>query len=586
METQTDVIIVGSGSAGLCAGLWLSRLGIDFRILEKRTGPLNTGQADGVQCRTVEVFESFGLDGELTKDAYWVNETVFWSGEDSIQRVRRTADTPPGISWQPHVILNQARLNEILIKEMKQPIEYGVAVKDVRIDYDVESWDQNARPVTATAIDASGKEVIYKAKYLLGCDGAHSTVRKALGYDMIGDTSDAVWGVMDIFPRTDFPDIRKKTSIRSAAGNLIIIPREGGRMVRFYIEMPKGTDAQVVKLEDLQAKAKQIFSQFPIEFAHTHWYSAYSIGQRLASNFSKADRVFLTGDACHTHSPKAGQGMNLSLQDGYNIGWKLAAVLRGEAGAALLKTYTQERGQTAKDLIDFDRELTTILVANEGQDPNKSSSEYSDHFIKSLKYTAGLTTTYPDSVITNAKGSTQALALNVTVGMRFPSAQVVRYCDARAMQLSRALPSDGRWRLMVFAGDITNSICASRLRALDHFLRSPGSPIIAFMKEFDYFDSTIEPILVLSGDRVALEDQNAHIPKTFTPINGEHDMRDLSKVYIDDHSYNNGHGYAYDNLGIDQYQGAIVVVRPDQYVAMVTHLGDYAGLRRFFGGAM
>jgi phenol 2-monooxygenase (NADPH) len=114
---------------------------------------------------------------------------------------------------------------------------------------------------------------------------------------MIGDTSDAVWGVMDIFPRTDFPDIRKKTSIRSRAGNLLIIPREGEIMVRFYIELPAGTDPKTVRLEDLQRQAVRIFSQYKMEFLHTHWWSAYSIGQRLADHFSKDNRVFLTGDA-------------------------------------------------------------------------------------------------------------------------------------------------------------------------------------------------------------------------------------------------------------------------------------------------
>jgi len=137
---------------------------------------------------------------------------------------------------------------------------------------------------------------------------------------MIGDSSDSIWGVMDIFPRTNFPDIRKKVVVQSDAGSLIIIPREGGLMVRFYIELPEGTVAQDVTLEQLQAATRRIFQPYQVEFADTYWWSAYSIGQRLADHFSKSNRVFLTGDACHTHSPKAGQGMNVSLQDGYNIG--------------------------------------------------------------------------------------------------------------------------------------------------------------------------------------------------------------------------------------------------------------------------
>jgi phenol 2-monooxygenase len=179
MATETDVLICGSGSAGLCAAVWLARLGIKFTVLEKRDGPLRIGQADGIQCRTVEVFESFNLDGELTKDAYWVNEVCFWSAEkdkttgeenrDRIARSGRTADVKPGISWKPHVIMNQAHLNGLLVRDIErhsgQKIEYGVAVKDVIVD-SLLVKDSQAMAITVTA-EKNGKEVAYKAKYVL-----------------------------------------------------------------------------------------------------------------------------------------------------------------------------------------------------------------------------------------------------------------------------------------------------------------------------------------------------------------------------------------------------------------------------------
>jgi phenol 2-monooxygenase len=268
---------------------------------------------------------------------------------------------------------------------------------------------------------------------------------------------------MDIFPETNFPDIRKKVTIRSKAGNLLIIPREGGSMVRFYLELPHGTVAKDVKLEDLQNTAKQILSQYSLDIKHTYWWSAYAIGQRLADHFSKDNRIFLTGDSCHTHSPKAGQGMNLSLQDGYNIGWKLATVLKGQASPELLKTYNLEREKTAADLIKFDREFTKLFSSTADKEDKDAAQKFSKYFIMSGRYTAGLTTTYEDSMITNAKGSTQELAKNVTVGMRFSSAQAVRFCDARAMQIAKALQSNGRWRVIVFGGDILNPESRYRL---------------------------------------------------------------------------------------------------------------------------
>jgi phenol 2-monooxygenase (NADPH) len=179
MATETDVLICGSGSAGLCAAVWLARLGVSFTILEKRDGPLKIGQADGIQCRTVEVFESFNLDGELTKDAYWVNEVCFWSIEhdkstgeevpDRISRSGRTADVMPGVSWKPHVIMNQAHLNRLLLEDVRrysgQEVVYNVAVKVVEIEASSEI-SSLAYPVTVKT-ERDGKEVTYKAKYVL-----------------------------------------------------------------------------------------------------------------------------------------------------------------------------------------------------------------------------------------------------------------------------------------------------------------------------------------------------------------------------------------------------------------------------------
>jgi phenol 2-monooxygenase (NADPH) len=299
---------------------------------------------------------------------------------------------------------------------------------------------------------------------VLACDGAHSNVRRSLGYKMLGDSTDAVWGVMDVYPRTNFPDIRKKATLHSEEGALLIIPREGGNLCRFYIELPEGTKAKDVTLEDLQRTAKKMFGKYELDIAETFWWSAYSIGQRLAERFSKDNRIFLTGDACHTHSPKAGQGMNVSLQDGYNIGWKLGMVLTGQADESLLKTYDDERGRIAKDLIEFDRRWTKTFSPKHAKEVGGGDPEFfANEFIKAGRYTAGLVTRYPEGVLTDEKGSKSQLASKVEVGARCPSAQVVRFCDANAMQLARAMRSDGRWRVVIFAGDITKKEKEERL---------------------------------------------------------------------------------------------------------------------------
>lgn len=393
---------------------------------------------------------------------------------------------------------------------------------------------------------------------------------------MIGDSSDAVWGVMDMVPRTDFPDIRKKATIRSNAGNLLIIPREGERnnLTRFYIELPAGTKAKDVKLEDLQKTAQNILSPYKVEFAETVWWSAYSIGQRHADHFHKDQRVFLAGDACHTHSPKAGQGMNVSLQDGYNMGWKLASVLTGLAKPSLLETYVLERQKVAIDLINFDRYFSKLFSSGQGTSP----ADFQEGFIKSGKYTAGLTARYDPSPITSAVDESSRLASNVAVGMRLPSAQVVRYCDSQPMQLAKSLKSDGRWRVMAFTGNLTVPNHQKRLNAVSSFrfcflqcanseklgdyLSSNEGPIKTFTPPGSDADSIIETIIVGHGNRHAVELEQ--IPECFYPLTGKNQVRDLHKIFYDDESYNQSHGHAYQFLGISPEEGALIIVRPDQ----------------------
>ena len=269
---------------------------------------------------------------------------------------------------------------------------------------------------------------------------------------MIGDSSDEIWGVMDVIPRTNFPDIRKKTILHSEKGSLAIIPREGDIMVRLYIELA-GEEAKISSLEDLQKRAQTIFHPYNIEFMDTEWWSKYSVGQRVAEAFSIQDRVFLLGDAAHTHSPKAGQGMNISLQDGNNMGWKLSSVLKGRMSRDLMKTYVLERGKVANDLIEFDRYWSKLFSTAYREEHGITQDMYKESMIQSRKYTAGLGVCYAKSPITRPRETFNG---KLTVGERFPNAQVVRFFDARPIPLLGALKSDLTWRILVFSGDIND----------------------------------------------------------------------------------------------------------------------------------
>ena len=197
-------------------------------------------------------------------------------------------------------------------------------------------------------LEDTGATSTIRAKYVVGCDGARSATRTAIGRELAGDATNQSWGVMDVLAVTDFPDIRVKCAISSAnQGNILIIPREGGYLVRVYIELDEVTDKEMldnrsVTPEKLAKVANRILHPYTIEIKDVGWWSVYRIGQRLCDKFddvpaeeiaTRLPRVFIAGDACHTHSAKAGQGMNVSMADAWNLGWKLGVRAQG-AGQA------------------------------------------------------------------------------------------------------------------------------------------------------------------------------------------------------------------------------------------------------------
>lgn len=356
---------------------------------------------------------------------------------------------------------------------------------------------------------------------------------------MLGDSTDATWGVIDLFPRTTFPDIRKKAIIRSTSGTLIIIPREGDTMVRFYIELPPDTVPGQVTLADLHERARLIFRPYEFTVAATSWWSAYAVGQRLADRFHEGYRVFLTGDACHTHSPKAGQGMNVSLQDGYNIGWKLGAYLTGQATVDLVKTYVSERQNTAAELIEFDRSWSKIFKSEEQQNGGDGASDnyasyVRDRFVQAGRYTAGQAYKYGESVIVWPPKGAQARGEGVpaetilngempqlVVGMRFPSAQVVRYSDAKVFQLLSVMKSDRRWRIVVFTEDIVQR--EDVRRQLETVNASLSALVERLTPLGEDIDSVLECLLVTKTKRTSIEQE--HIPSIFKPVTGPYKIR-------------------------------------------------------------
>ncbi len=610
LPEEADVLIIGCGPAGLVLAAQMANFpDIHTVVIDRRDGPLEVGQADGVACRTVEIFEAFGLADRLVAEAYWVNEVSFWRPDPQdrsrITRTVRVQDVEEGLSEFPHVIVNQARMLAYLRDHMERSASrlrplYGLRATDVRVD----TSGPAEYPVTVTlqhveGFQETGETSTVRAKYVVGCDGARSGVRTAIGRRLAGDPMNQSWGVMDVLAVTDFPDIRLKCVIHSAnQGNLLIIPREGGYLARFYIELDQEHDREMlhnrsVTPEKLVAVANRILHPYTLEVKDVGWWSVYEIGQRLCDKFddvpvtelaTRLPRVFIAGDACHTHSAKAGQGMNVSMSDTWNLGWKLAAVLRGTAKPELLHTYSGERQKVAQELIEFDREFARMFSA-----PPKETSdiegegvvpeEFQRHFVQQGRFTAGVATRYAPSMIT-AEAAYQHLAKGFPVGMRFHSAPVVRLADAKPMHLGHAARADGAWRLYVFADRTDPTSPSSRARQLCEFLASEKSPIARFTPEGTGPDSVIDVRAVFQQGPRDLAVNS--MPPVLLPTKGKLGLIDYEKAFCP----HPGAGDVFDLRSIDRVAGCLVVVRPDQYVAHVLPLEATDDLVGFFAGIL
>lgn len=601
LPDTVDVLIVGSGPAGALLAAQLSNFPrISTRLIERREGALQVGQADGIACRTVEMFEAFGLGQKLMREAYWVNETVFWrpSKEDRhrIERTGRVQDTEDGLSEFPHLIVNQARLQQYLLDYMRMSpsrleASYGMEFVSLKIESEGE------HPVAVTVRDVTkGSETTVRAKYVVGCDGAHSRVREAIGAVPRGDFANHAWGVVDMLAVTDFPDIRLKAAIQSAdEGNILLIPREGGYMVRLYVDLgeidPSKRDAfRAITQEEVIATAQRVLQPYTLDVRKVVWFALYQVGQRVTDRFDdvpldqlayRLPRVFIAGDACHTHSAKAGQGMNVSMQDAFNLGWKLASVLDGRAGPELLRTYSAERHAIAQGLIDFDKEWSKIM-ASPPKDPGHPElggvdpQELQAYFVKSGRYTAGVATHYAPTTPLTAQAKYQHLARGFTIGMRFHSAPVVRLADAKPVHLGHAARADGAWRLYAFA-----DASGRRLRELADFLaESPNSPVRRFTPTGA--DRDIDSVLDVRAifQQGHLEIKVEELPRILLPRKGCFGLVDYEKAYCPD--FKSGPDI-FDLRGIDRDKGALVVVRPDQYVSNVLPLEAHDELAGFFG---
>ncbi|THV84975.1 phenol 2-monooxygenase [Aureobasidium pullulans] len=604
MSTKTsevDLLIIGAGPAGLMAAAWASRCGLNTRIIDEKDSRIRTGQADGLHCRTLEIMDSFGtpsIAADILGEACNPKESC----EEHIERsetIRSGEEDLPG-SRYPQVSLSQGSVEQAFLNFLERDdnssrVERNLSPAKLHVDeasvedndaYPVEvhlrelGKDETAGSLEYTATQEPIKEII-RAKFVLGTDGAHSWTRKALGLEMEGDRTNKHFGVMDFIPRSNFPDIRISCAIHSSAGSIMTLPREKG-LVRFYVQL-----AETFDLGDNFDRSKIT----PDDIINTS-----------PKTFSHHNRVFLAGDAVHTHSPTMGAGMNVSMQDSYNLVWKIATAIH-TGNREILQTYNTERLATAKELIEKDRAMSEFYC----QGPSADSKKYKDFREGFRDFVSGVSVTYGPSMLVSSAGkidedgnekmtnddtgsgeikhdkptrrkdsqqslpqiySDPKLATGITLGQRLPSYHVTNHFTAEDDHIHRAMKSDGRWRILLFPGDLANPPRFRSIRDLGAKLEATSSFINRCTPSDQAIDSVIEILTIHTSNRNSLNALD--LPDIFHPWNDKLG-HDYWKIFAKNNEVGDD---IYKSFGIDEEKGCLVVCRPDQHVGYIGSLED------------
>ncbi|KAI5461880.1 putative phenol monooxygenase [Mariannaea sp. PMI_226] len=626
-EGNREVVVIGAGPSGLFLTLLLARYGItnsSLLCLDAKPGTLKAGQADGLQPRTLEVLQSLGIAGEIISEGCHMEEVAFWnpvnpgSGAKAAKGIERTnfaPDVAVPARFPFEITIHQGRIERILQENLDLYAPKNTIRRSHRfLEYTVDDTQPDF-PILVKyeydLADGTTKQGSVRTKYLVGADGARSLVRKCMGLELEGETSDHIWGVCDFVADTDFPDIRKRCAVHSNSGSVMVIPREqiatGEYLTRLYVQVPGevasdlgGTDKKAadkkrrgaVTLDYIFEQARSVFAPYSVkikEGTKPDWWAAYQIGQRMTPKFSArtpdgVDRVFIVGDACHTHSPKAGQGMNVSMMDSYNLAWKLVHSLHGltpgaTSGAAadpVLETFEEERRDVARQLIEFDTKFSHMFSGQIGSTDVEATGLTHEEFLRVFSegsgFTSGCGLHYKPSRLlirplveplfnTFRFPQGDPLSGALTPGRRLINVEVKRYADANTRHLQDEMPSIGRYHVLVLASnDLLDKSGASQ------------SAIQSSIDIIQKFPTGVVNLMVIHPleERFEWTDVPPSL-KTFA------EMRTYGLAKSED---------AYEIFDVSKEEGLIAVIRPDGYVSMLSPLSGSELVEDYFNSCL
>ncbi|EEQ90998.2 FAD monooxygenase [Blastomyces dermatitidis ER-3] len=618
-----DVVIIGAGPVGLLASLCFSKWGYEIKHIDNRPLPTKTGRADGIQPRSLELLRNLGIKRRImAHDPARVYDVAFWDPLPDGRGIHRTGSWPSCPSFidtrYPFTtLLHQGHIERAFIEELTK--HGGSIDRPWTIVGFKNDGEDKAYPVEVTLKDLdTNVEQVSKAKYLFSGEGAKSFIREQLGIKIIHkDPISHVWGVMDGVVRTNFPDILTKCTIHSDSGSVMVIPRENN-MVRLYVQISSSTDAdwsprKTATVSEVQQAAKRIFQPYHLEWDRVEWYSVYPIGQGIAERYTLDHRIFIGGDACHTHSPKAGQGMNTAFHDALNFAWKVHMVEQGFAKPSILNTYESERKLIAETLLNFDAKYAALFSSrppsaaevgaasnnnnnnnDDDDDATSNINEFVDMFKSACEFTSGYGVVYQPNIFNWGPDHPAKSPLfnppgvKLVPGRVFPSCTVTRLSDSNKVALEQAVPANGSFRIHIFAGnpDKTRQAVndfASNLEKKRSFLSSYQRRDIDTVSHFERHNPHSHLFtFCLTYSNTEGSGAIDHLPKLLKAYRHH--------IYVDnvpDIKAPNARAAAHTKLGFDTERGGVVVLRPDGHIACTLQLvegnGTVDALNEYFG---
>ena len=339
--SSTDVLIVGAGPTGLVLALWLTRMGVPVRILDKTAEPGTTSRALAVHARTLELYHQMDLTEAVIKNGHQVPAVNLWVAGKHEARVD-FANVADSMTPYPFLhIFPQDEHEKLLIARLSG---MGITVeRNTELTGFLDSGDR----VTATLNGPQGSETL-ECHYIAGCDGARSKTRDIIGTGFPGGTYQQIFYVADIEGSGQGVDGELHVDL-DAADFLALFPLKGEGHARLIgvVRDERAQHPETLKFEDVSTNA---LTNMKVKVDRVNWFSTYRVHHRVTNHFRKG-RAFLLGDAAHIHSPAGGQGMNTGIGDAINLAWKLCWVLSGRAPDALLNSYEEERIAFARKLV-------------------------------------------------------------------------------------------------------------------------------------------------------------------------------------------------------------------------------------------